>query len=153
MDWEGLGTKHLSPITHPLVSGWGRLRFCKLTCHQTGIWLWECSLWKKSISGRWKVFYWHALYRHGEQQVLSHISCQKWYSILNCAVTKNTILTNPSCQVRRLSKLKPACLIHLYSFLCSATRRVPSFVDVWLCYAHICTFLPLLTQNHWHSIG
>ena len=40
MDWE-FGNKQISSITHPLVSGWGRLGFCKLTCHQTGIWLWE----------------------------------------------------------------------------------------------------------------
>ena len=63
----------------------------------------------------------------------------EWYG------NKNRTLTKPSCQVRRLSKLKPACLIYLYSFLCSATRYVPSFVEAWLCYAHICTSLPLLS--------
>ena len=36
-------------------------------------------------------------------------------------------------------------VIYSYSFVYSATRRVPSFLDAWLCYAHICTFLPLLS--------
>ena len=43
-------------------------------------------------------------------------------------ITKNRTLTKPSCQVRMLSKLKPTCLIYSYSFVCSATRRVYSFV-------------------------
>ena len=44
---ESLGTKELYSITHLLVTGWGRFRCCRLTCHQTGISLWEHPLWKK----------------------------------------------------------------------------------------------------------
>ena len=76
---------------------------------------------------------------------------EKSFCFLNGAVTKNRTLTKPSCQVRRLSKLKSACLIYLYSFACSAARRVPSFVEAWLCYAHRCTFLalfPLPSPRH-----
>ena len=64
-DDDSLETKQLSSITHPFVSGWGRFRHCTLTCHQTGISLWERPLWKKSTSGIWKFFYWHVLYKHG----------------------------------------------------------------------------------------
>ena len=34
---ESVGTKQLSSITHPWVSGWGKFRRGKLTCHLTGI--------------------------------------------------------------------------------------------------------------------
>ena len=56
-----------------------------------------------------------------------------------------------------MSKLKPACLIYSYSFVCSATMRVPSFVEACLCYAHGCTFLALLSMPSpnplaWHWI-
>ena len=76
--------------------------------------------------------------------MLNHISCQKWVCFLNDAITKNRTITKPSCQVRRLSKLKPAPIIYLYLFVCWSTKRVPSFVEAWLCYAHGCTFLALL---------
>ena len=46
---EGLGTKQLSSITHPLVSDWGRFRCCKLTCHRAWISLWEHLLWKRAL--------------------------------------------------------------------------------------------------------
>ena len=76
--------------------------------------------------------------------ILNHISHRKWFCFLNGAVAKNRTITKPSWQVRRLSKLIPALLIYLYLFVCSATKRVPSFVEAWLCYAHGCTFLALL---------
>ena len=68
-----LGTKQLSSITHPLVSGWGIFRCCKLTCHQAEI-SWERPLWKKSTSGIWKFFYWHALYKHSWLQFVDAAS-------------------------------------------------------------------------------
>ena len=86
------------------------------------------------------------------------MSCQNYStSCLNGKVTKMRTLNKPSCEVRRLSKLKPACLIYLYSFVCSATRGVPSFVKAWLCYAHGCTFLAWLSMPApdplaWHLI-
>ena len=43
---------------------------------------------------------------------------EKWFCVLNGAVTKNRTL-KPTCQVRRLSKPKPVCLIYLYSFMFS----------------------------------
>ena len=64
--WWEFGNKsiiffHHSSLGFRLES---RFRCCKLTCHQTGIWLWERLLWKQSISGSWKFFYCHALYKH-----------------------------------------------------------------------------------------
>ena len=68
---------------------------------------------------------------------------EKLFCFLNGVVTKNRTLAKPSCHVRGLSKLKSACLIYLCSFVCSVARRVPSFVEAWLCYAHRCNFLAL----------
>ena len=126
-------------------------RCCNLTCHQTGIWLWEHPLWKHSISGSRKFFYWHAIYKHGWLYFVDAASrcwtiypAEKLFCFLNGAVAKNRTLAKPSCQVRRLWKLKSACLIYLYSFVCSMARRVPSFIEGWLCYAHAhggCTFI------------
>ena len=70
---------------------------------------------------------------------------EKLFYFLDGEVTKNRTLSKPSCQVKRLSKLKPACLMYSYSFVCSVTRRVPSFVHAWLCYVHGCTFLAWLS--------
>ena len=151
---ESLRTNYFSsPITHPLVSGCGRFRCCNLTCHQTGIWLWEHLLWKQGISGSWKFFYSRVLYKHYWRQFADAASrcstiylAEKWFCFPNGVITKNRTLTKPSCQVIRLSKLKPACLMYLCSFVCSATKRVPSLVKAWLCYAHGCTFLALLSM-------
>ena len=82
---------------------------------------------------------------------------EKWFCFLKGVVTKNRTLSKPSFQVRGLSKRKPVCLSYLYLFVCSATRRVPSFVEAYLCYAHICTFLPVLSLHYpnplpWHWI-
>ena len=87
------------------------------------------------------------------KQVLNHISCRKWFCSLNGTVTKTRTLAQPSCQVRRLSNFKPACFIYLYSFVCSVTRRIPSFVEDWLCYAHGCTFLALLSMPSPNSLA
>ena len=89
-------------------------------------------------------FYRHVLYKLGWLQSVGvePYILQKWFCFLNGAVTKNRTITKPSCHVRRLSKLKPAPLIYLYLFVCSATKRVPSFVEAWLCYG--CTYLDLL---------
>ena len=76
--------------------------------------------------------------------MLNHISCRKSFCFLNGMLTKNRIITKPSCEVIRLSKLKPAPLTYLCLFVCSVTMRGPSFVEAWLCYAHGCTFLALL---------
>ena len=54
---------------------------------------------------------------------------EKWLCFLKGVVTKNRTLTKPSCQVRGMSKRKQVCLLYLYLFVCSATRRVPSFVE------------------------
>ena len=76
------------------------------------------------------------------------------FCFLNGAINKNR--TKPSCQVKRLSKLKPACLTYSCSFVLSATRRVLSFVDVCLCHARGCTVFaslpPAITPTHWHCI-
>ena len=88
---------------------------------------------------------WLTAIRRCCKQVLNHIYlAKKLFYFLNGEVTKNRTLTKPSCQVRRLSKLKPACLTLSCSFVCSVTKRVPSFVEAWLCHAHGCTFLALL---------
>ena len=87
---------------------------------------------------------WFTAFHRCCEQVLNHISCRKWFCFLGGALTKNRTLTKPSCQVRRLSKLKPACVICLYLFLHSATRCVPSLVEAWLICAHGCTFFALL---------
>ena len=144
---ESLGTKQFSSITHPLVSGWGKCRCGKLTCHQTGISLWERPLWKKEHFWYLEVFLltcplqtWLTAIRRCCKQLLNLISGRKWFYPLNGTVTKNRTLAEPPCQVRRLSNLKPACIIYLYPFVCSATRRMPSFVEDWLCHAHGCTF-------------
>ena len=75
------------------------------------------------------------------------------FCFLNGAVTKNRTLSKPACQVRRLSKLKSTCLIYLYSFVCSVSRRVPPFVEAWLCYAHGCTSLALFPLPSPKPIG
>ena len=77
-------------------------------------------------------------------------SCRYWiiyfaekrFCFLNSAVTKNGTLTKPkpTCQVRRLSKLKPLRLICMFS------DKAYSLICInCLCYVHICTFLPLLS--------
>ena len=154
---ESLGTKQLYQITHHLVSGWGRFRCCQLTCHQTGISFWERLLWKQSTSGSWNFSIDMSFINLVDcnPSMLNCISCRKWFCFLNGAVAKNRTITKPACQVRRLSRLKPAPLIYLYLFVCSATKLVPSFVEAWLCYAHGCTFLALLFMTSpsplaWH---
>ena len=145
---ESLGTKQLSSITHLLVSVRVDFKCCILTCHQTGIWLWKRPLWKWSISGSCKSI--DVIYKHGWLDFVD-AACRWWtiylteklFCFLNGVVTKNRALTKPSCQTRRLSKFKLACLIYLYSFVCSTARRVPSFVEACLCYAHGYTFLAL----------
>ena len=82
-----------------------------------------------------------------------YILPKKIFCFLNGAVTKNRTLAKPSCQVRRLSKLKSACLIYSYSFVYAAARRVPSFVEAWLCYAHGSTFLALFPLPSPKPIG
>ena len=130
-----------SPI--PWFQSRVNFRCCNLTCHQTGIWLWERPPWKQSICGAA-----NAIYKHGWLYFVYAVSrcwtiypAEKLFCFLNGAVAKNRTLTKPSCQVRRLSKLKSACLIYLYSFVCSMARRVPSVVEAWLCYAHGCAFI------------
>ena len=78
-----------------------------------------------------------------QEGVEPYILPKKIFCFLNGRVTKNRTLALPSCQVRRLSELKSACLINLYSFVCSVARRVLSFVEASLCYAHGFTFLAL----------
>ena len=43
-----------------------------------------------------------------------YILPKKIFYLLNGEVAKNRTLIKPSYQVRRLSKLKPACLVYLY---------------------------------------
>ena len=85
-------------------------------------------------------------------------SCRYWiiyfaekrFCFLNGAVTKNGTLTKPkpSCQVRRLSKLKPLRLICMFS------DKAYSLICInCLCYVHICTFLPLLSLPSSKPIG
>ena len=121
-------------------------------------------LWKKSTSGVWKCFLltcplqtWLTAIRRCCRLMLNHIYCWTWFCSLTGTVTKTRTLAQPSCHIRSLSNFKPACLIYLYSFVCSATRRTPSFVEDWLCYAHGCTFLALLSMPSpkslaWHLI-
>ena len=148
---ERFGTKQLSSITHPLVSVQGEdFRCCNLTCHQTGIWLWErpCENRASLVAANFSI----------DMPFTNMVDCissmlrgaeptiylaEKLFCFLNGAVTKNRTLAKPSCQVRRLSKLKSAWLIYLYPFVCSVAGRVLSFVEACLCYAHGCTFLAL----------
>ena len=108
----------------------------------------------------WQIFLltcplqtWLTAFRRCCEHVLNHIPCQKWFCFLNGVVAKNRTPTKTSCQVRRLTKLTPACLIYLYSFVCSVTRHVPSFVEAWLCYAHGCAFLALLSLQSTKPLG
>ena len=137
---ESLGTKQLSPIAHPLVS---------VTCHQTGIWL-DCE--SAPCENRVSLVAANlSIDKHGWLHFVDAASRWCWtiyldeklFCFLNGAVTKDRTLAKPSCQVRWLSKLKSACLIYLYSFVCSVARRFPSFVEAWLCYAHGCIFFAL----------
>ena len=85
--------------------------------------------------------------------VKPYILPKNYSASVNGAVNKNRTLAKPSCQVRRLSKLKSACLTYLYSFVCSMARHVSSFVEAWLCYTHGCTFLALFPLPSPKPIG
>ena len=149
---ESLGRKQLSYITHPLVSVQGR--FYMLQYDLSSDWnlvvrtpppcenraSLEAVNFSVDMPFTNLVDCIASMLRAG---VETYILPQNYSASWICAVTKNRTLSKPSCQVRRLSKLKSTCLIYLYSFVCSVARRVPSFVEAWLCYAHGCTFLAL----------
>ena len=169
-----LGTKQLSSITHPLVLDWGTFRYCKLTCHKTGISLWRAPAVKKRAPLVFRCFYidmsftnmvdcltcplqtWLNAILWCCRQMLNYISWRKWFCSLNGTVTKTRTLAQPSCQVRRLSNFKLACLIYLYSFVCSAYSFICRRLFVlctWVYFlsfvVHAITQLIGMALTHW----
>ena len=158
---ESLGTKQLSSITHPLVSVLGEILSAAIWLVirlESGCESAPCENRASLVAANF--FYWHAIYEHGwlhfvdvARRCWTIYLAEKLFCFLNGAVTKNRTLTKPSCQVRRLSKLKSACLIYLHSFVCSVARRVLSFEEACLCYAHGCTFLAVFLLPSPKTIG
>ena len=82
--------------------------------------------------------------------MLNHISCRKWFCFLNGAVTKNRTITKPSCQVRRLSKLKPAPIIY-FLLICMLIDKACSFICRSL--AVLCTWVYFVVHAITQPIG
>ena len=156
MDWKSLGTNQLSSITHPFVLGWVDLgaKNWLVTKLESGCVSARCENRTSLVFVRYSIdmpFTNIASSRYWTIYLTEKIYCSR-----NGAVIKNRTLSKCSCQVRRLSKLKPACLIHLYSFVCSVTRHVP---QICRCLAVLCSYMyflafvfPAITQTHWHGI-